>query len=239
MEVRVYFAQCTDHPTVVFLFLASYNSLLSALKKTRPTSIIIGLDHNLDFLKANAHQPTCEFIQNNLDLIPTVTRPTRITKSTATLIDNIFVSQNLCGKYVSNILLNDTSDHLPVICTLTDLNTMKREQLKIFSRDTRIKNLQALKYQLSSYDWCSDLGNASVSEDMSKVHQTLIEKIYYCISIKEHTIKSKNIRREPWLTASLKLSIDKNKKLYHKMLKGCYIRILSLFRMFNKCLRLL
>ena len=206
----------------IAVFLASYNSLLSAIKKTKPTSIVIGLDHNLDFLKSNTHQPTCDFIQNNLDfgLIPTVTRPTRITKSTATLIDNIFVSQNLCGKYVSNILLNDTSDHLPVVCTLSELNTTKRDPLKIVTRDTRIKNLQALKKQLSSHDWHSDLGNPTVSEDMTKVHQTLIEKINYCIPIKEHTIKCKNIRREPWLTASLKLTIDKNKKLYHMMLKG-------------------
>ena len=108
------------------------------VKKKRPTNIIVGLDHNLDLLKSETHQPTNDFIQYNLDfgLVPTVTRPTRITQSTATLIDNIFVSQNLCGKYVSNILINDTSDHLPVICTLTDLKTTKREPIKIVSRDT-------------------------------------------------------------------------------------------------------
>ena len=203
-------------------FLASYNSLLSVIKKKQPTNIIIGLDHNLDLLKSDTHQPTNDFVQNNLDfgLIPTVTRPTRITQSTATLIDNIFVSQNLCGKYVSNILINDTSDHLPVICTLSDLKTTKRDPIKITSRDTHLKNMQALKHQLGSYNWSSNLEYQSVSEDMCRVHQTLTEKIDYCIPIREHCIKGKKVRKEPWLTASLKISIDKNKKLYHMMLKG-------------------
>ena len=203
-------------------FLASYNSLLSVIKKKRPTSIIIGLDHNLDLLKADTHQLTNDFIQNNLDfgLIPTVTRPTRITQSSVTLINNIFISQNLCGKHVSNILINDTSDHLPVICTLSDLKTTKRESIKITSRDTHLKNMQALKRQLENYNWSSNLEYQSVSEDMCKVHQTLTEKIDYCIPIKEHSIKGKKVRKEPWLTASLKISIDKNKKLYHMMLKG-------------------
>ena len=203
-------------------FLASYNSILCALKKKQPTNIVIGLDHNLDFLKSDTHEPTNEFIQSNLDfgLIPTVTRPTRITQSTATLIDNIFVSQNLCGKYVCNILINDTSDHLPVVCTLSDLKTIKREPIRLTSRDTRNKNMQALKRQLERHDWFADLKYQSVSEDMNKVYETLKEKVDYCIPIKEHCIKGNKIRREPWLTASIKISIDKNKKLYHMMLKG-------------------
>ena len=203
-------------------FLASYNSILCALKKKQPTNIIIGLDHNLDFLKSNTHEPTNEFIQNNLDfgLIPTVTRPTRITQSTATLIDNIFVSQNLCGKFVCNILIDDTSDHLPVVCTLSDLKTIKKEPIKLISRDTREKNMQALKDQLERHDWAAELKYQSVSEDMKRVYETLQDKVDYCIPIKEHCIKGNKIRREPWLTASIKISIDKNKKLYHMMLKG-------------------
>ena len=77
------------------VFLASYTSLVCAIKKEHPKGIIIGLDHNLDFLKSDKHCTTNDFIQNNLDfgLIPTITQPTRITKTSTTLIDNIIVSQ--------------------------------------------------------------------------------------------------------------------------------------------------
>ena len=78
-------------------------------------------------------------------LIPTCTRPTHITNSSATLIDNIIVSQNLCGAYTSNILINDTSDHLPTICVLNSLISAKKEPTVIKSRDTGLRKLAALK----------------------------------------------------------------------------------------------
>ena len=51
----------SDIPT----FLASYNSLVCAIKKERPKGIIIGLDHNLDFLKSDKH-PTTNTKQSGL-----------------------------------------------------------------------------------------------------------------------------------------------------------------------------
>ena len=127
----------SDIPT----FIASYSSLLCAIKKDNPKGIIVGLDHNLDFLKANRHNITNEFIQCNLDfgLIPTITRPTRITKTSATLIDNIIVSQNLYGSFISSILINDTSDHLLTVCVLDSVKLSKKEPMVIRSRDTRKK----------------------------------------------------------------------------------------------------
>ena len=75
-------------------FQGCYNSLICTMRRKNPKAIIVGLDHNLDFLKAGTHAGTDQFIQNNLDLnlIPTITRPTRITRNSATLIDNIIVS---------------------------------------------------------------------------------------------------------------------------------------------------
>ena len=203
-------------------FLASYNSLICAMKKENPKGIIIGLDHNLDFLKADKHQATNDFIQGNLDfgLIPTVTRPTRITNTSATLIDNIIVSQNLCGAYTSNILINDTSDHLPTVCVLSSLISVKKEPVVIKSRDTRLCNLVALKKQISDYDWSPLMSDPSPSKNMECVHEQLSTIIDRCTPYREHRVNHRQIRKEPWLTASIKISIDRNKKLYSKMLKG-------------------
>ena len=61
------------------------------------------MDHNFDLLKSSEHQKTQYFFDTllNKELFPTITRPTRITKQSATLIDNIFVSINLHKKYES------------------------------------------------------------------------------------------------------------------------------------------
>ena len=105
------------------------------MNKLRPKAIIIGLDHNLDFLKSNTHSGTNQFIQHNLDfnMIPTITRPTRITKNSATLIDNILVSQSLCGNYDSGILVDDISDHMPSICVIRSLKGVGKDPIQITS----------------------------------------------------------------------------------------------------------
>ena len=56
----------------------------------------MGMDHNLDLLKYSKHHPSHNFVllNENISLIPSITQPTCITSSSATLIDNIFVNSN-------------------------------------------------------------------------------------------------------------------------------------------------
>ena len=81
--------------------------------------IIIGTDQNFDYLNTN-----CAYSKHVLEtflsacLVPTITRPTRITSESATLIDNIYVSGNKLENLLSGILVADISDHFP-ICLIT------------------------------------------------------------------------------------------------------------------------
>ena len=105
-------------------FVEEYKNLLSELYKINNSKkLILGMDHNMDFLKHSVHKRTHDFIELNLDdnLLPSITRPTRITKSSATLIDNIIVSQSLLTKGDSRIIIDDISDHLPSLVKFNDL----------------------------------------------------------------------------------------------------------------------
>ena len=77
--------------------------------------LVIGMDHNMDLLKSHEHRRTQQFLDTllNNDLIPTITRPTRITKTSATLIDNVFISKMLQQSFDSMILIEEISNHLP------------------------------------------------------------------------------------------------------------------------------
>ena len=79
--------------------------------------ISLGMDNNLDLLKACSHQQTQCFLDIILDngLLPSITRLTRITQQSATLIDNIFISKILQHNFDSAVIINDISDHLPII----------------------------------------------------------------------------------------------------------------------------
>ena len=82
--------------------------------------VIFGMDHNSDLLKTHIHMGTQDFLNHMIenDQIPTVTRPTRITQTTASLIDNVFVTGNLQKNFDSLFLLDDMSDHLPSLVLL-------------------------------------------------------------------------------------------------------------------------
>ena len=79
--------------------------------------IILGMDQNIDLLKGEEHASTRKFLDLILDcgLWLVITRPTRITRRSATLIDNIYISKNLECKFDSAILVDD---HLPLVALL-------------------------------------------------------------------------------------------------------------------------
>ena len=59
-------------------------------------------------------------------LISTITKPSRITNQTATLIENIFISQP--NGFVSGILISDISDNFPLFILKRNLFTKKSSQ---------------------------------------------------------------------------------------------------------------
>ena len=127
--------------------------------------IIIGMDHNLDLLKSHLHEPTNQFVEKMLDLglLPVTTRPTRITKSTATLIDNIVLDCKHREMVESYVAIDNISDHLPCIAIMKDILVNRNTKIKIKSRDLRDRKVELLKRELKTIDW-----NAFVSTATNK-----------------------------------------------------------------------
>ena len=168
-------------------------------------------------MKSNQHTVTNEFLQSNLDF---GLMPTRITQSSATLIDNIIVSQNLCGSFTSSVLINDISDHLPTACIIPSMVSAKKEPVMITSRDTRPKNMKALQKQLSVIDWSDVTSRESSSDNLETFTNIFTDTINRCIPECTRYLNHKCLWREPWLTTGLQRSIDKNKRLYGEFLKS-------------------
>ena len=74
-------------------FNRSDEDILSATSFENKLSYIMG-DFNINILNSHSHQPTNEFINlmTSNSLYPLISKPTRMTSSTATLIDNIFTN---------------------------------------------------------------------------------------------------------------------------------------------------
>ena len=69
--------------------------LQSIIKEENKTAYLMG-DFNIDILKVNLHAQTNEFVNDvfSQGFLPKITRPTRITPHSATLIDHIYSNDN-------------------------------------------------------------------------------------------------------------------------------------------------
>ena len=115
-------------------FITKLNEITSKIKN-ECKECILGMDHNLDLLKSNVHKQTQSLIDdlNDKDILPMITCPTRITQNTATLIDNIFVSEKMHHSFESAILLSDISDNLPILTLMKQTKLLNAKLLEFES----------------------------------------------------------------------------------------------------------
>ena len=94
------------------------------------------MDHNFDLLKSANNNTTSRFLDLNIDrdLTPCITKPTRVTNKTATLIDNILISNKLHYNYTPFVVTDDLSDHYPTLVVLHNVEKCKKDKVKIIKR---------------------------------------------------------------------------------------------------------
>ena len=78
--------------TDVELFNIHIGELLSKINNERKICYLMG-DFNVDIMKYDAHKATNDFLNSmySMSFMSLISRPTRITPNSATLIDNIFL----------------------------------------------------------------------------------------------------------------------------------------------------
>ena len=199
-----------------------FNDLIEKLVKTvnrKSSHSLIGLDHNLDLLKSNQHKPTQTFIEVVLENshIPCITRPTRITKSSATLIDNILVGRDIYNNINCGIALSDLSDHFPCILTWRNIIKQKKNCITFQTKKMQKDSMHKIRSDLDC-NW--ELLNAT--NNVNQCYDIFNEQLNSVINkyVEEKTVKIsyKKIIKEPWLTKGI---IESNKKqlcLYNQWL---------------------
>ena len=103
------------------------DNLLTKINSENKIGYIAG-DFNINILKSDTHAGTGNFVDclfSNL-FLPTINRPTRITDSSITLVDNIFTNAPLVNP-LSCVLYSDISDHLHVF-VVTDLENSSSQK---------------------------------------------------------------------------------------------------------------
>ena len=197
-------------------FLTEYKKLLDNLKKQKDHEIVIGLDYNLDLLKSHLNQPTNDFLELNLDreLIPCISKPTRITNKSATLIDNIMISRSLQGNYASFVVIEDISDHFACLVVLKDQNKSIKGPKYIKTRNLDDQKIANIVVTLQEYNWIEILRSLNANDGFNTFHSTLITIIDKIVPETEIRLSKSKTPRDPWITKGMLQSIQKQKKLY-------------------------
>ena len=144
--------------------------------KCEKKEIILGMDYNLDLLKSNTHSETQSFLDSNFknSIFPCITCPTRITNTLATLIDNIFISQNLHKSFDACVMIHDISDHLPSLINIHEQTCNNNNTLKFACRSLNKEKITLVNDLLLSSDW-STLNKHDVNIAF-KEYQNIIDK---------------------------------------------------------------
>ena len=200
------------------MFINEYQSLLKCHQESKLKSFI-GIDHNMDLLHCDQHRFTQEFLElhYNYNLYPLINKPTRITKSSATLIDNIFLNLENESDCRSELLIDDLSDHLP--CFLICQNIALSKSLPAYSekRILTTKALYKMNEELQQINWHDRLQRLTCNQSFDNFHTKLIDVIDTFAPVK----RISNVRKEkggcPWITRGIINSSRKQKELYKKV----------------------
>jgi len=180
-------------------FLEALYDLLSKFSKLdKSKNIYILVDFNINLVVDNYAPRTFLNLMSGFDLHPIINRPTRISSSCSSIIDNIFTNDN---KYsFKGILCEDISDHLPIFFFIK-LNSrfVVNKCPPIRTRVMNVENLRLANQLLADIKWpeCSKV------TDLETDYDDFIQTYLNCINSACPIIIKKNRFRKPWMDVEL------------------------------------
>ena len=174
----------------------------------------------MNLLNCMKHKPT-KFLDILLghNILPLITRLTRITQRSVTLIDNIFVSEQLHRNFDSAVLLNDISDHLPTLAILKQTKILNKEPLEFKSQNLTQSKIEQINQKLIQTDWTGLLNALDCNENFNRFHGRTQEVMNEIAPLKVFKISARCRYVEPWMMKGLEKATKKKLVLYQHTLK--------------------
>ena len=199
-------------------FISSFFQKVSFLNSQSDDLIICG-DFNLDLLKIQTINNVSDFYDNvnTLSLVPTITKPTRVSTNCHSLIDNILVSKPF--NYSSGLLSFDVSDHFPIFIIYNNFFNQSHSAETVEYRLINNITLEKLYSNLENTSFQDVLDCDDCDLSISKLNNIIITQYNLCCPIKTKIIKKKD-RDKPWISNSLKNLIKKRQRYFYLLKQG-------------------
>lgn len=179
--------------------------LLKKTSKENKTIILLG-DFNINLLSCNTEISHSNFLDRlgEYQILPAITLPTRITDTSSTLIDNIFVSPTNYSSISGNLTVA-ISDHLPQFLILnTKTKTVKKEPIQS-RRDWSKYNEAAFKEDFENTNWEAllELEKSNVEFSFDSFITRFSSLYDKHVPIKQLTKRQSNLLSKSWITKGL------------------------------------
>ena len=148
-------------------------------------------------------------------LFQLITKPTRVTDTSASLIDHIFAS-SLSNPVCPGIILNDISDHFMTYCAISSrVKPQSTEQIKYLVRDFNNLTIEGILCRLDNdMRHFAPFLNDITADNYNFILQIVRLAIDFYAPLRQASHRQKRIQLKPWLTKGLLVSIKLKQKLY-------------------------
>ena len=206
------------HPSAnVDEFTTVVDKFLKQLNMNKYEVYILG-DMNIVLLKHLTHLQTGRYLDMlySHNLLPVITKPTRITNHTATLIDHIYT--NSVNRLISGVIPVDVSDHLPIFCTVE--TSLIKHNDQFYLRDYSKFNPEAYLQDISAVDWDVIFAQSNnLHEATARSIGTLKSVVNKHAPLKQVSRSKQKQLQKPWISTGILKSI----KTKHAMYKTHYL----------------
>ena len=172
-------------------------------------------DFNIDLLNKDCNN-SISFLNTmySLSLLPIISKPTRITDNSATLIDNFFINEP-CN-FESGILISDISDHFQIFFNRKNFfftNSSKNVNKGVHYRLVNQNTLSSLDEMLALANFDDIINNANINEATQLLLDRINNAFKLCCPIRTKTLSPKNTTK-PWISGEICANIKKRQNYY-------------------------
>ena len=195
--------------------------VIETLQKENKTLILVG-DLNINLLSVNDNPEIASYLDLMLsnNLLPAITLPTRVTSSSATLIDHIFTNAHT-QKIISGTITTEITDHFTNFIFIETLH-QKHSYLKpsqVSYRPITNRTIAAFNEMLSVSDWSNVFNSNDPSDAYTHFITTYINCLNQAIPLKTCQFNKYKHKSQPWITKGLLISLKTKDKLHSKIHK--------------------
>ena len=186
-------------------FTMILDEFLKQLNLNKYEVYILG-DMNIDLLKHHTHLQTGRYLDMlySHNLLPVITKPTRITSHTATLIDHIYT--NTVNRLISGVIPVDISDHFSIFCTVE--TSLKKQNGQFYLRDYSKFSPEAYLQDISAVDWDVIFAQSNnLHEATARCIGTLKSIVNKVAPLKQVSRSKQKQLQKPWILNGILKSI--------------------------------